>query len=293
MRNFFNFSTFFNLYSKEISDLFPVAGSFIALQSHAKIYFKSFCAYPFVFNTDVKSVTHSVQMYMPKTFCHLSIFSVSTATPNLLKSLKIPRRSLGAPAASGRPYFSQKKNRGKNALHLAAEDGALHICRFLLRHEKLGFERDARDHSGNTAYMLLKEMMLKNRWERNALYLDFLHELDPNNAVILENDFGDGGGTTAGEAKIVLNGKSTRISSSAGGVDLGPLQREAPDSTAVRHGSTSHLPSWFTGGSTTSSPPIGGLGLDVEAGRLEVDMGGPPVDTVDRQHDEEESRSRA
>ena len=45
-------------------------------------------------------------------------------------------------------FYTATNHEGKNALHLAAGDGALHICRFLLRHGKLNFERDAVGRAG-------------------------------------------------------------------------------------------------------------------------------------------------
>ncbi|CAD7947707.1 unnamed protein product [Amoebophrya sp. A120] len=76
-------------------------------------------------------------------------------------------------------FYQATNHEGRNALHLGAADGALHICRFLLRKSGvLGLRKETRDHSGYTPHMLLKDMMTKNRWDKNQLYVDFLAELE-------------------------------------------------------------------------------------------------------------------
>ena len=74
-------------------------------------------------------------------------------------------------------FYRARTLEGRDALHLASSDGALHICRFLLRKKVLGFGKHTRDNYGQTPHMLLSSMMEKNRWEKNHLYVDFLREL--------------------------------------------------------------------------------------------------------------------
>ncbi|CAD7951316.1 unnamed protein product [Amoebophrya sp. A25] len=150
------------------------------------------------------------------------------SNPNFLASVahvhhpkvKVQSEHLQDPSLKFNLSFYQAVNHeGRNALHLGAADGALHICRFLLRKAAiLGLSKGTRDGHGNTPYMLLKEMMIKNRWDKNALYVDFLRELATSTD---EDDLLDGGLASSASSASSASGSSSQdpLGTRAAGVE--------------------------------------------------------------------------
>lgn len=109
-------------------------------------------------------------------------------------------------------FYQATNHAGRNALHLGAADGALHICRFLLRKENLlQLRRDSRDRNGLTPYDLLQEMMVKNRWDKNQLYVDFLAELadKKENRDEVESSVSVSGEASSSSASVSGEGSAT------------------------------------------------------------------------------------
>lgn len=116
-------------------------------------------------------------------------------------------------------FYIKKNNQGRNALHLASADGALHVCRFLLAQHsnsgsELSFDKGEEDYNGETAHSLLQRLLKKNRWDKNTLYTDYLRELQKTSS---EECYGDRNNTSAAGDLLGLDVDLSRGSSDRDG----------------------------------------------------------------------------